>query len=66
MSTSFLSLQSAKPCTTIFFNTFTNNNTNEKNTVFSTTTPKQPSCSLPTIPSYMTPSETVKNMIRPL
>ncbi len=58
MSTSFLSLQTAKPCTTIFSNTSSSS--------VSTTPPKQPYCSLPTIPSYMTPSEIVKNMVRPL
>ena len=58
-------LSKQKPSTNIFFNALTNN-TNEKNTVFSTTTPKQPSCSLPTIHSYMTPSDTMRNLVRPL
>ena len=58
-------LSKQKPSTTIVFNP-SSDNTNEKNNIFSTTTPKQPSCSLPAIPSHMTQSCIVKNLVRPL
>ena len=67
MSTSFLSHPSPKPSTTIVFNTSSDNtNTNTKSSSLFTTPPKQPSCSLPTIPSHMTQSCIVKNLVRPL
>lgn len=66
MSTSFLSHPSPKPSsTTIVFNP-SSDNTNTKSSSVFTTPPKQPSCSLPTVPSHMTQSCIVKNLVRPL
>ena len=65
MSTSFLSHPSPKPPTTIVFNTSSDNTNTKSNSVF-TTPPKQPSCGLPTLPSHMTQSCMVKNLVRPL
>ena len=69
MSTSFLSHPSPKPPTTIVFNASsdnTNTNTNTKSSSVFTTPPQQPSCGLPTLPSHMTQSCIVKNLVRPL
>ena len=65
MSTSFLSHPSPKPPTTIVFNA-SSDNTNTKSSSVFTTPPQQPSCGLPTLPSHMTQSCMVKNLIRPL
>ena len=68
MSTSFLSHPSPKPSsTTIVFNASSDNtNTNTKSSSVFTTPPQQPSCGLPTLPSHMTQSCIVKNLVRPL
>ena len=65
MSTSFLSHPSPKPPTTIVFNA-SSDNTNTKSSSVFTTPPQQPSCVLPTLPSHMTQSCMVKNLVRPL
>ncbi len=66
MSTSFLSHPSPKPSsTTIVFNA-SSDNTNTKSSSVFTTPPQQPSCGLPTLPSHMTQSCIVKNLVRPL
>lgn len=65
MSTSFLSHPSPKPPTTIVFNA-SSDNTNTKSSSVFTTPPQQPSCGLPTLPSHMTQSCMVKNLVRPL
>ena len=66
-TTSCLSHLSPKPSTTIVFNTSSDNtNTNTKNISVFTTPPKQPSCSLPTLPSHVTQSGMINNLVRPL
>lgn len=67
-TTSCLRPQLSKPkpsSATIFFNTLTDKADTKSNSVF-TTPPKQPCCSLPTLPSHMTQSSMIKNLVRPL